>query len=49
VHDEDAVRRAALAAGADAFVLKREIATNLLPAIERVRTQVTGPGTGESR
>jgi DNA-binding NarL/FixJ family response regulator len=37
VHDEDAVRRAALAAGADAFVLKRAIATDLLPAVARVR------------
>jgi DNA-binding NarL/FixJ family response regulator len=37
VHDEDAVRRAALAAGADAFVLKRSIATDLLPAVARVR------------
>lgn len=37
VHDEPAVRRAALEAGADAFVLKRAIATDLLPAVERVR------------
>jgi two-component system secretion response regulator SsrB len=37
VHDEEAVRRAALAAGADAFVLKREIATELLPAVECIR------------
>lgn len=36
VHDEDAVRRAVLEAGADAFVLKRAIATDLLPAVERV-------------
>lgn len=33
VHDEESVRQAALAAGADAFVLKRAIATDLLPAI----------------
>jgi two-component system secretion response regulator SsrB len=37
VHDEDSVRRAALQAGADEFVLKRAIATDLLPAVERVR------------
>lgn len=36
VHDENCVRRAALEAGADAFVLKREIATDLLPTVERV-------------
>ncbi len=37
VHDEPSVRRAALKAGADAFVLKRAIATDLLPAVELVR------------
>jgi DNA-binding NarL/FixJ family response regulator len=37
VHDEQAVRRAAAEAGADAFVLKRAIATDLLPAVELVR------------
>jgi two-component system secretion response regulator SsrB len=37
VHDEDSVRRAAMEAGADAFVLKRAIATDLLAAVERVR------------
>lgn len=36
VHDEDSVRQAALAAGADAFVLKRATATELLPAIDTV-------------
>jgi DNA-binding NarL/FixJ family response regulator len=35
VHDEDTVRRAALDAGADAVVLKRNIVTDLLPAIAR--------------
>jgi len=34
VHDEPSVRRAALEAGADGFVLKRAIATELLPAID---------------
>jgi DNA-binding NarL/FixJ family response regulator len=37
VHDEQAVRQAAMQAGADAFVLKRSIATDLLPAVEQVR------------
>jgi len=34
VHDEETVRRAAFAAGADAFVLKRDIVTDLLPAVD---------------
>jgi two-component system secretion response regulator SsrB len=37
VHDEDNVRRAALKAGADAFVVKRDIATCLLAAVDAVR------------
>jgi DNA-binding NarL/FixJ family response regulator len=37
IHDEQSVRRAALEAGADAFVLKRAIATDLLPAVELIR------------
>jgi len=37
VHDERSVRQAAIDAGADAFVLKRAIATDLLPAIARLR------------
>ena len=36
VHDEESVRSAAIEAGADAFVLKRAIVTDLLPAIEVV-------------
>jgi DNA-binding NarL/FixJ family response regulator len=36
VHDEESVRRAAMEAGADAFVLKRAIATDLLPAVALV-------------
>jgi two-component system secretion response regulator SsrB len=44
VHDEQSVRRAAMEAGADAFVLKRAIATDLLPAVARVR----GDSTDES-
>lgn len=45
VHDEDCVRRAAMAAGADAFVLKREIATSLLAAVEVVRGGRESRGT----
>ena len=37
INDEPAVRSAAMAAGADAFVLKRSIATDLLAAIASVR------------
>ena len=37
VHDEHSVYRAAMDAGADAFVLKRTIATDLLAAVEHVR------------
>ncbi len=37
VHDEQSVRQAVMEAGADGFVLKREIATGLLPAIDRLR------------
>ena len=37
VHDEQAVRRAAMEACADAFVLKRAIATDLLAAVDLVR------------
>jgi two-component system secretion response regulator SsrB len=45
VHDEQNVRRAALDAGADSFVLKRAIATDLLDAVEYVR----GGGSGAAR
>jgi DNA-binding NarL/FixJ family response regulator len=37
VHDEQSVRLAAITAGADAFVLKRAIVTDLLPAVELLR------------
>jgi two-component system secretion response regulator SsrB len=37
VHDEQSAYQTAMQAGADAFVLKRDIATDLLPAIARVR------------
>ncbi len=41
VHDELSVRQAATEAGADAFVLKRAIGTDLLPAVALV---CGGPG-----
>ena len=37
VHDEPAVRRAAMEAGADGFVLKRAIATDLLATTDAVQ------------
>jgi DNA-binding NarL/FixJ family response regulator len=40
VHGEDAYRKAAADRGADAFVLKKKISTELLPAIRRA---VSGP------
>jgi len=46
VHDERSVRDAVLKAGADAFVLKRAIATDLLNAVNAVRRR---PGTAASR
>jgi len=46
VHDEESVHSAAMEAGADAFVLKRTIVTDLLPAIEAVRSQ---PGADRHR
>jgi len=50
VHDEPTVRAAALAAGADDVVLKRSIATDLLPAAERLcaRSETSATG-GEKR
>ena len=44
VHDEDSIRQAAFLAGADAFVLKRAIGTDLLPAVAGVRYGHTGEG-----
>ncbi len=46
--DEPNVRQAALRAGADAFVLKSAIATDLLPAVDRLleRTSSGAPGSG---
>jgi len=41
VHDEKSVELAAMCAGADAFVLKRRIATDLLSSVELVRANRT--------
>ena len=46
VHDEPSVRRATLEAGADAFILKRAIVTDLLPAVDRLRAEVEAAATG---
>jgi len=45
VHDERSVRDAVLKAGADAFVLKRAIATDLMNAVDAVRRS---PGSAAS-
>jgi DNA-binding NarL/FixJ family response regulator len=37
VHDEPSVRRSVMEAGANAFVLKRAILTDLMPALEAVQ------------
>src|SRR5262245_41508532 len=50
VHDEPSVRRAAMDAGADGFVLTRVIATDLLPTVEAALASPRGPApscTGE--
>jgi two-component system secretion response regulator SsrB len=50
VHDEQSVRDAAVAAGADGFVLKRDIATDLLAAVELIRgSHETEQTMGENR
>ena len=38
IHDEESVRQAVIEAGADAFVLKRAIVNDLLPAVDLIRT-----------
>jgi len=50
VHDEQSVRHAAMDAGADAFVLKRAIATDLLAAVDVVRgSGVVKRNVGDTR
>jgi DNA-binding NarL/FixJ family response regulator len=39
VHDERSVHEAAMAAGADGFVLKLTIGTDLLPTVDEVRSR----------
>lgn len=46
VYDEPSVRRAVMMAGADGFVLKRAIATDLLPAVEAVMAGQPRPSPG---
>jgi two-component system secretion response regulator SsrB len=43
VHDEQSVREAVMRAGADAFVLKRAIANDLMSAVDHVRRGPTVP------
>jgi len=47
VHDEPTVEQAALAAGAHAVVLKRALATDLLPAVDALQAVVPQPPEGE--
>jgi DNA-binding NarL/FixJ family response regulator len=49
VHDEPAVVDAAFAAGADGLVLKRAIATDLLPAVDALLAsrRYVSPGAGQ--
>jgi len=51
VHDEPNVRRAALDAGADAFVLKRAIASDLLSVVDSMlgRREDAAPETGQEK
>jgi two-component system secretion response regulator SsrB len=49
VHDEPSARRAAMDAGADAFVLKRSIATELLPAVDSVMGGERNGSSNEER
>jgi DNA-binding NarL/FixJ family response regulator len=43
VHDEDAYRQAAEASGADAFLLKKTLGTDLLPTLQRLRCSLAPP------
>jgi DNA-binding NarL/FixJ family response regulator len=48
VHDEQSVRKAVMEAGADAFVLKRSIATELLDAVDAVRRDPSAEASREA-
>jgi DNA-binding NarL/FixJ family response regulator len=43
VHTEDAYRQAAEASGADAFLLKKTLGTDLLPTLQRLRGSLAPP------
>ena len=43
VHTEDAYRQTAEAGGADAFLLKRTLGTDLLPTLQRLRGSLVPP------
>ena len=43
VHTEDAYRQTAEASGADAFLLKRTLGTDLLPTLQRLRGSLAPP------
>ena len=51
IHDEVSVSRSVLDAGADGFVVKRAIATDLLPATDAVLAgdRYVSPGVGRSQ
>lgn len=48
IHDEPRVRQAVMAGGADGFVLKRSIASDLLPAIDSLLSRGSGDRTSEN-
>ena len=43
VHDEDAYRQAAETSGADAFLLKKTLGTDLVPTLQRLRGSLAPP------
>ena len=45
VYDEESIRKAAMEAGADAYVLKRAIATNLMPAVDALNKDQSAEAT----
>jgi two-component system, NarL family, response regulator NreC len=47
VHDEDAYRQAAEASGADAYLLKKTLGTDLLPTLQRLRGSLAPPQTSQ--
>jgi DNA-binding NarL/FixJ family response regulator len=47
VHTEDAYRQAAEASGADAFLLKKTLGTDLLPTIQHLRGSMAPPQTSQ--